>query len=454
MSIVISCECGKQLRARDELAGRKAKCPGCGRVLTVPEKPFDPEEDLIGLAPLPTEKPHVVAPTQAMHVAPSATASRDTHATPKVSRPIAAPVALNNDSSSSRHFREFVYGVLILALIPLLISTFKRHDPEEIPNRIHQTVQSHPEIREKVAALSDEATLDDFIDLMPGHKIDGALLAHDSSGHWVIAMISGGVFFCLVMLIFPLGTANPGRLVAIGAFTATLGILFLLGVQYAAMYTYGRIFYGRSIITLIFYILKFIGFSYRAALDPDTNFFVSFFGFTFGVGMCEELCKALPVLVPFKGKADITWRAACMWGLISGVGFGVSEGITYSSDFYNGISGLDTYLVRFVSCVALHAIWAGAAAIFIYKQQALLNSAESIWGTLFNCVVLVSVPMVLHGAYDTLLKKHYGVGALLAAIVSFAWFAWQIETARHYFDEQEKPRKSRAIRQMPADAGV
>ena len=44
--------------------------------------------------------------------------------------------------------------------------------------------------------------------------------------------------------------------------------------------------------------------------------------------------------------------------------------------------------------------------------------------------MIVSGPMVLHGAYDTLLKKVMNGWALLVAAVSFAWLAFQIETAR------------------------
>jgi hypothetical protein len=37
MPILVRCDCGKQLKAKDELAGRRVKCPGCGAVLTVPD---------------------------------------------------------------------------------------------------------------------------------------------------------------------------------------------------------------------------------------------------------------------------------------------------------------------------------------------------------------------------------------------------------------------------------
>jgi DNA-directed RNA polymerase subunit RPC12/RpoP len=35
MSFNIRCECGKQFKVKDENAGKKAKCPGCGRVLVL-----------------------------------------------------------------------------------------------------------------------------------------------------------------------------------------------------------------------------------------------------------------------------------------------------------------------------------------------------------------------------------------------------------------------------------
>ena len=36
MSILLKCGCGKQLQVRDELAGKKARCPGCGTIMAVP----------------------------------------------------------------------------------------------------------------------------------------------------------------------------------------------------------------------------------------------------------------------------------------------------------------------------------------------------------------------------------------------------------------------------------
>jgi prepilin-type processing-associated H-X9-DG protein len=56
MAIVVRCECGKELRTRDENAGKRARCPACQRELIVPQPtPLLDEE----FAPF-----HEIGPTQ------------------------------------------------------------------------------------------------------------------------------------------------------------------------------------------------------------------------------------------------------------------------------------------------------------------------------------------------------------------------------------------------------
>ena len=135
-------------------------------------------------------------------------------------------------------------------------------------------------------------------------------------------------------------------------------------------------------------------------------------GFTLGVGICEEICKILPVIVYLGTAQNNTWQGACVVGLASAVGFGVSEGITYSSSCYNGISGGKIYLVRFISCVALQAVWTGARAVLLF------GSPDSVHGGDYSdlattLAITPGVPIVLHGLYDTLLKQEMEVDALV-----------------------------------------
>jgi len=117
-------------------------------------------------------------------------------------------------------------------------------------------------------------------------------------------------------------------------------------------------------------------------------------------------------------------------GFASGVGFGVSEGISYSSDMYNGFSGGTIYAVRFLSCVALHSIWAGSVGLLMFRDQS--HVSDEVEGTdlLMFIVKYLSVAMVLHGLYDVLLKFDHQIGALAVAAGSFLWLLFLVSRAQ------------------------
>ncbi|MBI3821807.1 MAG: hypothetical protein HY289_03900 [Planctomycetes bacterium] len=57
MAIPFYCDCGRAMRVKDELAGRKIRCPACGEVLTVPKNEPPKEVDDAALDVLLTESP-------------------------------------------------------------------------------------------------------------------------------------------------------------------------------------------------------------------------------------------------------------------------------------------------------------------------------------------------------------------------------------------------------------
>ena len=126
--------------------------------------------------------------------------------------------------------------------------------------------------------------------------------------HWIYGAIAAGCFWIFSLLLFPAEKRTPHHLLLVGLFTGTVGILILIGFQYAASATQGVWLRGRGVIMIIFYIIKFIGWSYISAEDPDANLLLSFVGFTCGVGLCEELCKALPLLGYYRRDARMGWR--------------------------------------------------------------------------------------------------------------------------------------------------
>lgn len=330
---------------------------------------------------------------------------------------------------SEAGWRQHLHWFFLAALIPLCLSSLMQGEP--IDERVTATMEEH-----KI----DESNLDfeedgDFNVLQqvamatPDHRINGAFLAADSHLHWLFAALSAAFFLGLFMLRWPQAEAGPARLIGTGLLTGTVGIMLLLAFQFIAVWTMGFNVRGRSILVLLFYLIKFIGFSYRCAIDANTGFGLSFMGFTCGVGLCEELCKAIPIAIYLNSTPKATWRDACLVGLASGVGFGVSEGITYSGSYYNGIQESWIYLVRFISCVALHALWAGAIGILMYHNQDYIGELSWENAGMFVAFYL-SIGMILHGLYDTFLKSDLELGALITAGVTFGWFAFMVNRAR------------------------
>jgi len=301
---------------------------------------------------------------------------------------------------------------------------------DQLPGELRERVKNRLE--------SDEAvTLDQLLSMLPDKKLDQrAHLPRDSQLHWLYAALSAGVFACLISLCFAPGTAPPLHILGVGLFTGTVGVLLLL-----LAHVYGP-------------LAAFIELCMVNAEDPNTDFFVVFVGFTIGVGLVEETCKLLPLLWYYRRHRTITWRVACLWGLASGAGFGIAEGIMYSTSFYHGIEPVMDYVVRFASCVALHAIWTASAGITLWKHQDLFAEAHrgadeplyykgvdtksdaderaSSMAALYGMAVLrsIAVVMLLHGLYDGLLTRNKFGLALGAAIASFSWLAWQIESCR------------------------
>jgi RsiW-degrading membrane proteinase PrsW (M82 family) len=443
MAITFVCVCGKSLHAKDELAGKKTKCPGCGSPLTIPAPERAPVDDDIVASYLiqPENKP----PPPHSGVARSATLQSASSEPVFRSAPAAgaprkaensaayqAAIGGRNAEPAAGSLREFSYWLLLFALIPLGFSLLSSEE-QDFADRLARTVEkAAPEQAERIeAALArlDELTKDELFAVLPEGKLFGAHLPHSTVIHWVYAAVAVTGFLLLILLMFSVERTNPLHLLGIGLFTGTVGIVFLLVVQFCSQIDI-RSIRARGWFGVILLILALIGLSYHSALDPDSNLMLSAIGFTFGVGLCEELTKAIPLLSYYKRFATMGWRGACLWGLASGIGFGVSEGIMYSADSYNGIAGPGIYVVRFVSCVALHAMWAGSVGIVIARTVDTYESVQDGLGFGLYALRVLAVPMTLHGFYDTLLKKDMNVWALLVALASFGWFALQIERAR------------------------
>ncbi len=399
--------CGLLLGAAPREAGGSLDCLACGRPVLVPPAP-EPEP------------PRAITTTRR----PPST----------VRRPPAAPDG----------WRRKARWSLFLALIPLGLYTFLSSD--DLQHRINETSKQHPEFARR---LKQKRSIDEVLKVLPSKRIEGAALSRSTLAHWLMALLSALIFWEFILIVQPMGTSTSRQLWAVGIFTGTIGILMLLIIQLASLVVVRADIRGGAAF-LFFLILRFIGYSYGAAADENSNFIASMIGFTMGVGLLEEYFKAMPIFWHHSRSGTLDLRGSVVWGLATGIGFGVSEGISYSGDFYNGLYGGGIYVVRFISCVALHAVWSATVAILIWnrrRQFRALPPFHSVWGALIALLMksrraeakeLLSrwwrwfplvflclwVSMVLHGFYDTVLKKGVGIAALASAILSFALFFW------------------------------
>jgi tetratricopeptide (TPR) repeat protein len=360
--------------------------------------------------------------------------------------------SLIKSENGRKAFKVSFLLMLFLTLVPMLAILDKKDDWQQ---RFIETIKENQK-KIRISQLPDNlSSLDEVIDYviyqLPDHKIKGAALPRDTNAHFIIALVSWSCWMVFLIIVFSSSSNGEIRAILSSLFTAILGILILLAIQWLALKIYkseiwkalgmsegdswkalriaGKCEKGVLCAFLrIFLFLYSIGFSYYSALDPDSGFIESFIGFTFGVGLCEELVKLIPVVWLMKKaskKGEILHLSGILLvGLASGVGFGVAEGIMYSAQFYNGIHGWDVYWVRFVTCVALHSTWTGIVALILWPfhvDEATKNEEEQP-DTGFYMFILVIFSAILHGLYDTLLKKGEDFLAFVVAITTSAVF--------------------------------
>src|SRR5262249_3228885 len=123
--------------------------------------------------------------------------------------------------------------------------------------------------------------------LLPGHRLDDmAHLSRESRQHLVYAGLSAWGFFLFVGVLMAWRITPAWMLVLNGLFTATFGIAILV------------LLHG------------FIGHGQPLTPNPHEDFVTNLLGFTFVVGLGEELCKALPVVFYIRTFRSANWRGA------------------------------------------------------------------------------------------------------------------------------------------------
>ena len=111
-------------------------------------------------------------------------------------------------------------------------------------------------------------------------------------------------------------------------------------------------------------------------------------GFILGVGLTEELAKLIPLLfISSKSKQPLIPQTLVYYGLMSGIAFGVYEGVhyqlsvnstlEYSASFFHNIA-------RLTSLPFMHAIWCGIAGYFVAFAKLYPDQEPDHFGTILT----------------------------------------------------------------------
>lgn len=145
------------------------------------------------------------------------------------------------------------------------------------------------------------------------------------------------------------------------------------------------------------------------------NFLTRAMGMFFAVGINEEICKAAIIFwVVRRPGAALMPQTVVFYGMISGLGFGIYEGVSYQQTI-NREQGVDAAyflnIARLTSLPFLHAIWTGIAAYFIAFSALVPKKKYGLW------ILAIITPATLHATYNTFGWSILGLGAGLLGVI-------------------------------------
>ena len=159
----------------------------------------------------------------------------------------------------------------------------------------------------------------------------------------------------------------------------------------------------------------FPGINVLYGFTNSPSFLLRLIGFIFGVGLLEEAVKALPLLfILHRAKEPYIPQSLVFYGLMSGIAFGVFEGVQYQMTVNTQLDYTNAFFMnvaRLTSLPFLHAVWAGLAGYFLSFACLYPKYRLSLY------FLAIAVPAVIHGLYDTLGWSLLGLLLMLLSVI-------------------------------------
>ena len=217
-----------------------------------------------------------------------------------------------------------------------------------------------------------------------------------------------------LLLVLPLGEVGVFYFIAL-YFSFIWGLFFYYlfkTPQVTLKATVNVFFLTQLFVFVVWGVFGLVRFNPFYAL-LESPFPLDLIGFVLGVGLMEESAKIVPLLfLRNKAKEPLLPRTLVYYGLMSGIAFGVFEGVQYQLTVNAELGYTEAFylnIARLTSLPFLHAIWCGIAGYFIAFASLYPKYRRSLY------FLAVAVPATLHGLYDTFCNNF----VILALVVSF-----------------------------------
>jgi RsiW-degrading membrane proteinase PrsW (M82 family) len=190
-------------------------------------------------------------------------------------------------------------------------------------------------------------------------------------------------------------------------------------------------FTGLVAMPILLLILRLGLESFRDPLVNSSNILISLPSMVVLVGVFEEATKALALFCIGRIVKPLPpLRAFVFYGLMSGLGFGIYEGITYQTG--ENVAALQSsgdigsyYLsnvLRLTSAPFFHAVWTAIAAFLIWFGFHFPKRRLGFF------TLAIALPAILHGLYDAFLNFE-PMFTLAAAVASIAILSVYVASA-------------------------
>lgn len=150
-------------------------------------------------------------------------------------------------------------------------------------------------------------------------------------------------------------------------------------------------------------------------LFVESVFPLSIVGNILGIGFTEEFVKLIPLLIIcYKAKEPQVPQTIVYYGLMSGIAFGVFEGVQYQMGINAELDYTSSFfmnIARLTSLPFIHAVWCGIAGYFISFANLYPKYRLSLY------FLAIAIPAIIHGLYDTFCGNFLGM--LIALPITF-----------------------------------